>query len=126
MQIDLFGSISFFNHFGYRANVLSTNYEDLQMKNQKGVQNQVVPVMLSSGITAFVNPKNIPMENWTHYHGKTAAGQQVNSLRGQIIGKSLLIQGNKGPTLSVTNDEAEVFAVKFLTDMGYKMQAPAI
>lgn len=85
----------------------------------------VVPVTLDNGIIALVDPKSIPQEKWIHYHGKTATGQQVNSMLGTKIGKSLLIQGNKGPTLSVTCDEAEVFAVKFLSDMGYKMQAPA-
>lgn len=95
------------------------------MKTNKGMKKSAVPVILDSGITAFVDPKSIPQDKWIHYHGKTAAGQQVNSMRGQKIGQSLLIQGNKDTTtISVTNDEAEVFAVKFLTGMGYKMQAP--
>lgn len=95
-------------------------------KNQKGGKYQAVPVILASGVPAMINPNDISQDKWTHHHGKTATGQQVNSLQSVSIGDSLLIRKNTGgPTLSVSQAEFEVAAVQVLSGMGYKVQAPA-
>ena len=96
------------------------------MKNQKSGKQQVVPVLLETGVSALVNPKSIPEIKWTHHHGKTADGEQVHSLQSIKIGTSLILRKNTGgPVLSVLQAEFEVAAVQILTEMGYKMQAPA-
>lgn len=95
-------------------------------KNQKGTKKQAIPVILSPGFPAMIIPNEISQDKWTHHHGKTATGQQVNSLQSVCIGDSLLIRKNiGGPTLSVSQAEFEVAAVQILSGMGYKMQAPA-
>ena len=86
---------------------------------------KTVPIILDTGITATMKPQDIPEDKWSHHHGKTAAGQQVNSLQSATIGKSLILRKNTGgPVLSVSQAEFEVAAVQILAGMGYKMQAP--
>lgn len=72
-------------------------------------------------ITAFVNPKTI--QNWRHFHGKTAAGVQVNSIQAQEIGDSMLLKQGSG-VLSVTKDELEVMATTYLTEKGFTVTPP--
>lgn len=97
------------------------------MKKTQGfssTQQKVVPVIFADGINGFINPNTIPDSKWNYHHGKTATGQKVNSMKTTKIGESLLIQGNTGPTLSVTQDEFEVAAMQILTEMGYSIKSP--
>lgn len=96
------------------------------MKKTQGIQNaqKFVPIITTEGIPAKINPDAVPVEKWNYHHGKTAAGLQVNSMKTAKIGNSLLIQGNAGPTLSVTQAEFEVAATQFLAGIGYTMKAP--
>lgn len=94
--------------------------------NKKSYQkNKSVPVTLENGIQAFVNPQNIPDVFWKRHHGKTAAGQEVNSIKTATIGATTLLQnGNGGPFLAVPTDDLEVFAKQFLAGKDYAIQAP--
>lgn len=96
------------------------------MQKNQGIpsKQKFVPFLTTEGIQASIKQSDIPQEKWTHYHGETATGKQVNSMQMQEIGKSLLIQGNTGPTLSVTMDEAEVGFTKYLRQKGFTVTAP--
>ena len=82
---------------------------------------RLVPFQQGS-LTAFVNPQQI--QNWRHYHGKTAAGVQVNSIQAQEIGDSILLKQGNG-VLSVTKNELEVMATMFLTEKGFTVTPPS-
>lgn len=93
---------------------------------QGNKRTQTVPVQLKGGLMARVNPQDIPSSKWDHHHGKTADGQQVNSLRTAKIDDSILIRnGEGGPTFSTTIGEFEVAAVQILSGIGYDVKAPA-
>lgn len=95
-------------------------------KKTQGIQKQKsVPFIMESGTKAFVNPADISQSKWNYHHGKTAAGQEVQSLQTTEMGNSLLIRkDNSGPTLSVSQDEFEVAAVQILTAKGFSIKAP--
>lgn len=93
------------------------------MQKTQGKQ-KFVPFLTAEGIQASIKQTDIPQEKWTHYHGETAAGKPVNSMQMQEIGKSLLVKGNTGPTISVTMDEAEVGFTKYLRQKGFTVTAP--
>ena len=97
------------------------------MKNKANFQGNKakVPVITNEGITAFVNPNDIPSDKWEHHHGQTATGIKVNSLLSFKVGDSLLLRTKTSLTLSVSQDEFEVAAVQLLTDMGYEITVPA-
>lgn len=85
----------------------------------------LVPVTLDNGIQAFVSPSKISDENWTRHHGKTATGQQVNSMKTCKIGKTILLQnGVGGPVLAVPITDLEVLAAQFLANKNYTIQTP--
>ena len=91
-----------------------------QKRNSK-----LVPVILEGGIKAFVDPSSISDEKWTRHHGKTATGQQVNSMKTCEIGKTILLQnGVGGPTLAVPINDLEVLAKQFLASKSYAVEVP--
>lgn len=98
----------------------------MNKSNKGNKRTQTVPVQLKGGIMVRVNPLDIPQGKWDHHHGKTAAGQQVNSLRTAKIDDTILIRnGEGGPTFSTTMGEFEVAAVQILSGLGYDVTAPA-
>lgn len=87
----------------------------------------LVPVTLDNGIQAFVNPFKIPDENWTRHHGKTAAGQQVNSMKTCTVDRTVLLQnGFGGPVLAVPITDLEVLAKNVLASKNYTIQSPQV
>lgn len=94
--------------------------------NKKSQQKKWVPITLDNGVQAFVNPYGIPKNLFEHHHGKTATGQQVNSMRSLTIGATTLLQnGSGGPFLSVPTTDLEVLAKQFLAGKNYSVQPPA-
>ena len=93
--------------------------------NQAQKQSKTVPFIMENGTKAFVNTAEISQSKWNYHHGKTAAGQEVQSLQSTEVGNSLLIRkDNSGPTLSVSQDEFEVAAVQILTAKGFTVKSP--
>lgn len=91
------------------------------MKNRKGY---FLPFVTTEGLKASINTNEIPKDKWTVHHGQAADGTQVNSLKTQPLGKSVLIQNEAGAILSVTAAEFQVAAEGFLTKSGYTVEAP--
>ena len=95
------------------------------MQKGNSSMTKTVPVQLSGGIIARIDPAQISSDNWIHHHGKTATGKTVNSLKTATIGDSILLRKSTGgPTFSTPAADFEVAAVQILDGMGYKIQAP--
>ena len=82
-----------------------------------------IPFVMPDGTTATTTRDKI--QGWTPHHGKTAAGQQVKSLQSKVIGESLFVTKiGGGPVLSAGKDEFEVFAMQYLTGLGFTVTPP--
>lgn len=87
----------------------------------------LVPMILASGATGKIDTSTLPKKDWTVHSGHApVAKEDVHSLMSQKIAgtKNLLIQADSGAKLSVTQGEAEVFSVDYLTSIGYTVKAP--
>ncbi|MEK7086210.1 MAG: hypothetical protein AAB709_00025 [Patescibacteria group bacterium] len=96
----------------------------MQKNQRKGT---FVPATLLSGATALINTSMLPKKDWkTHSGFAPVAKEDVHSLQSQDIAgtKDVVIKTDTGAKLCVTQGEAEVFAADYLTDRGYKIQAP--
>ena len=95
------------------------------MQKGNSSMTKTVPVQLSGGIIARIDPSQISSDNWIHHHGKTATGKTVNSLKTAMVEESILLRNNiGGPMFSTPRADFEVAAVQILNGMGYKIQAP--
>ena len=93
----------------------------------KDKNTKMVPVIMTNGALARVKISTLPKKDWNVHSGYAKiAGEEVHSLTSQVIKgtKTRIIQADTGTTLSVTNAEAEVFAVDVLTELGYEVIAP--
>lgn len=96
------------------------------MKTQQRKGN-FVPAIMQSGAAALISVDGLPLKDWKVHSGRAAvAGEDVHSLTSQKIAgtKSMVIKTETGAKLSVTQGEAEVFALDYLTDLGYEVKAP--
>jgi hypothetical protein len=83
--------------------------------------------MLATGASALIKTSTLPAKDWKVHSGfAPATGENVHSLKSQKIEGTgtVVIQAETGAQLSVTQGEAEVFAVDYLKDLGYKIQVP--
>lgn len=82
-----------------------------------------VPAQLENGSKVMINLESIPLDNWKTYHGITAKGDKVHSLSGCQVGRTTILATDNGVAFSAPTDEVEVFAIQFLKDKGYAVEA---
>lgn len=86
-----------------------------------------IPAILANGAAISVNTSTLPKKDWkTHSGLAPVAKENVHTMRSQKIAgtKSVVLEADSGKQLSVTQGEAEVFAVDYLTDLGYTVTPP--
>lgn len=85
---------------------------------------KLVPVTIA-GITTQLDAASIATSNWTAHHGKTAAGNKVNSLSSVQVGKTTILNmPGTNAFFSVPTDDLEVAAAQMLAGFGYTVTPP--
>ena len=87
----------------------------------------LVPAILLNGAAARIDISTLPQKDWEVHSGHApVANEEVHSLQSQMITgtKNVVLKAESGAKLCVTQGEAEIFALDYLTGRGYEVTAP--